>query len=50
MKSQAKSCDPKNRNSGAKQYTIHILRMQIVFIILYTYLKKHDKIQHVLPA
>ena len=50
VKRQAKSCDPKNKNSGAKHNAIHILRVQIVFTILYTFLKKHDKIQHVLPA
>ena len=32
------------------KYTIHILWVQIVFNILYMYLKKHDKIQHVLPT
>ena len=38
------------RNSGAKHNAVYILWVQIVFTILYTYLKKHDKIQHVLPA
>ena len=50
IKCQAKSCDPKNKNSGAKHNAISILRVQIVFTILYTFLKKHAKIQHVLPA
>ena len=39
-----------NRNSGAKHNAIYILWVQIVFTILYTFLKKHDNIQHVLPA
>ena len=31
------------KNNGAKHNAIYILWVQIVFVILYTYLKKHDK-------
>ena len=32
VKCRAKSCDPKNKNSGAKHNAISILRVQIVLL------------------